>query len=342
MGCYKRPHQRYVNMKGSELVNIRTLGNSDLKVSSIGLGLMGMSPGIYGNVNDDDSIKTIHRALELGVTLLDTADVYGNGHNEELLGKALKGRRDQAIIATKFGYSPNFGPINGHPDYVKGAIDESLRRLGVDYIDLYYQHRVDPNVPIEETVGAMTELIEAGKVRHIGLSEAGAATIRRAYAVHPISALQTEYSLWSREVEGEIIPILNELGITLVAYSPLSRGFISGELKKYEDLEANDVRRNLPRFQGENFQRNVDIVAKLKEISAEKGCAPSQLALAWTIKSGALPIPGTKRIKYLEENVGSLEVAITDEDVRRIEAVSPQNAIAGERMGEKGMKLVNL
>lgn len=342
MGCDKRPHQRYVNMKGCDLVNTRTLGNSDLKVSSIGLGLMGMSPGIYGNVNDNDSIKTIHRALELGVTLLDTADVYGNGHNEELLGKALKGRRDQAIIATKFGYAPNFGPIDGHPDYVKGAIDESLRRLGVDYIDLYYQHRVDPNVPIEETVGAMTELIKAGKVRHIGLSEAGAATIRRANAVHPISAFQTEYSLWSREVDREIISILNELGITLVAYSPLSRGFISGELKKHEDLEANDVRRHLPRFQGENFKRNADIAAKLKEIAIEKGCTPSQLALAWTIKNGALPIPGTKRIQYLEENVGSLEVAITDEDVRRIEAVSPENAIAGERMGEKGMELVNL
>ncbi|MDQ6421643.1 aldo/keto reductase [Paenibacillus sp. LHD-117] len=319
----------------------RTLGNSDLSVSSIGLGLMGMSPGVYGSVNDDDSIKTIHRALELGVTLFDTADVYGNGHNEELLGQALKGRRDQAIVATKFGFSPNFGPLSGHPDYVKKSIDESLRRLGMEYIDLYYQHRVDPNVPIEETVGAMSDLVKAGKVRFLGLSEAGASTIRRANSIHPISALQTEYSLWSRDVE-EITPTLIELGTTLVAYSPLSRGFITGELRTFEDLADDDVRRWLPRFQGENFKKNVEIVDKIKEIALEKNCTPSQLAIAWTIANGALPIPGTKRIKNLEENTAAADVILTKEDLQRIESVSPKIAVAGERMPEDGMKAVNL
>ncbi|KJD46664.1 aldo/keto reductase [Paenibacillus terrae] len=312
----------------------RNLGNSDLVVSSLGLGLMGMSPGIYGETNDDESIRTIHRALDLGVTLLDTADVYGNGHNEELLGRALKGRREQAVIATKFAFGPNFEGINGHPDYVKKAADESLRRLGVDYIDLYYQHRVDPNVPIEETVGAMAELVKAGKVRYLGLSEASAATVRRAHAVHPISALQTEYSLWSREIEDEILPAIKELGITLVAYSPLSRGFISGELRKFEDLEASDVRRYLPRFQGDNFQKNVDLVDKIKEVAQEKNCTPSQLALAWTIANGALPIPGTKRVKYLEENAASVDVELTTEDLALIEAVSPKNEVYGGRYAD--------
>ncbi|GIO14918.1 oxidoreductase [Cohnella xylanilytica] len=320
----------------------RSLGKSDLKVSSIGLGLMGMSPGVYGSVNDDDSIKTIHRALELGVTLMDTADTYGNGHNEELLGKALKGRREQAIVATKFTFGPNWEFIGGHPDYVKKAIDESLRRLQLDYIDIYYQHRVDPSVPIEETVGAMSELVKAGKVRHLGLSEAGASTIRRANSVHPISAVQTEYSLWSRDVEVEVIPTLNELGITLVAYSPLSRGFISGELRTFEDLAADDLRRWMPRFQGENFQKNVEIVDKIKEIAQEKNCTPSQLAIAWTIANGALPIPGTKRIKYLEENANAADVILTKEDLERIEAVSPKTAVAGERMTAEGMSAVNL
>ncbi|GIO33476.1 MULTISPECIES: aldo/keto reductase [Paenibacillus] len=324
----------------------RKLGNSDLVVSSIGLGLMGMSGG-YGQTDDEQSVKTIHHALELGVTLLDTADVYGNGHNEELLGKALKGRRSQAIIATKFAYLPHFAGINGHPDYVKKAVDESLRRLGVEYIDLYYQHRVDPNVPIEETVGAMADLVQAGKVRYLGLSEASASDIRRAHAVHPISALQTEYSLWSREIEDEILPAVRELGITHVAYSPLSRGFISGELRKFEDLGEHDVRRHIPRFQGENFQKNVDLVDKIKEIAEEKNCTPSQLALAWTVANGALPIPGTKKIKYLEENGASLHIELTPDDLARIEAVSPKNAVHGDRhidsesFGRHLMKLIS-
>ncbi|MFB5676868.1 aldo/keto reductase [Paenibacillus terreus] len=304
------------------------LGHSELVVSSIGLGAMGMSPGIYGTINDEESIQTIHRALDLGVTLLDTADTYGNGHNEELLGKALKGRREQAIVATKFTFGPNWEFIGGHPDYVKTAIDESLRRLGLDYVDLYYQHRVDPNVPIEETVGAMADLVKAGKVRYLGLSEADASTIRRAHAVHPISALQTEYSLWSRDVEEEILPALKELGITFVAYSPLSRGFITGEIRNYEDFKADDMRRFLPRFQGENFQKNVDIVDKLGEIAKEKNCTVAQLAIAWTIAKGTLPIPGTKRRKYLEENVEAVDIQLTAEDLVRIDAVSP-NAYGG-------------
>ncbi|MFE4708178.1 aldo/keto reductase [Peribacillus simplex] len=309
----------------------RKLGNSDLEVSSIGLGLMGMSPGIYGAINDEESVKTIHRAMELGVTLLDTADTYGNGHNEELLGKALAGRREKAIVATKFGFGPNWEFIGGHPDYVKKAIDESLRRLGLDYIDLYYQHRVDPNIQIEETVGAMADLVKEGKVRYLGLSEAGADNIRRANAVHPISALQTEYSLWSRDIEEEILPTVRELGITHVAYSPLSRGFISGGLRKFEDLEPNDIRRHLPRFQGDNFKKNVDIVDKLKEIAKEKNLTVSQLAIAWTIAKGALPIPGTKRVKYLEENVAAINIELTEEELARLEAVSPENAVHGGR-----------
>jgi aryl-alcohol dehydrogenase-like predicted oxidoreductase len=248
-----------------------------------------------------------------------------------LLGKALKGRRSQAIIATKFAFLPNFEGINGHPDYVKKAVDESLTRLGIEYIDLYYQHRVDPNVPIEETVGAMADLVQAGKVRYLGLSEASASDIRRAHSVHPISALQTEYSLWSREIEDEILPTVRELGITHVAYSPLSRGFISGELLKFEDLEENDVRRYIPRFQKENFQKNVDLVDKIKEIAEEKNCTPSQLALAWTMENGALPIPGTKRIKYLEENAASVNVELTPDDLARIESVSPKNVAHGGR-----------
>ncbi|MEW4428565.1 aldo/keto reductase [Paenibacillus pabuli] len=319
----------------------QTLGNSNLKVSSVGMGLMGMSPGMYGEVNDELSIQTIHRALEMGVTMLDTADVYGNGHNEELLGKALKGRRDQAIIATKFSYTPNYEQISGHPDYVKKAVDASLNRLGVEYIDLYYQHRVDPNVPIEETIGAMSELVQAGKVRCLGLSEASAATIRRAHAVHAISALQSEYSLWSRDIEDEILPTVRELGITHVAYSPLSRGFITGELRTFEDLAADDLRRYMPRFQGENFQKNVEIVDQIKKIASEKNCTPSQLAIAWTLANGALPIPGTKQIKYLEENVGALDIELTPEDLVRIEKVSPKNGIHGTRYLKEQMNLLN-
>lgn len=308
------------------------LGNSEIKVSAIGLGMMGMSPGIYGSADDEESIKTVHRALELGVTLLDTADTYGNGHNEELLAKALKGRREQAVVATKFTFGPNWEFIGGHPDYVKKAIDASLKRLQLDYIDLYYQHRIDPNVPIEETVGAMADLVKAGKVRYLGLSEADPASIRRAHAVHPISALQTEYSLWSRDVEAEIIPTVNELGITFVAYSPLSRGFITGELRSFEDLKADDIRRNLPRFQGGNFQKNVDIVDKLGEIAREKGCSVVQLAIAWTIAKGALPIPGTKRRSYLEENIAAADIELTSEDLARIDAVSPK-AFGGRYTG---------
>lgn len=308
----------------------KKLGQSDLEVSAIGLGLMGMSP-IYGQVNDEESIKTIHRALEFGVTLLDTADVYGNGHNEELLAKALKGRRDQAVIASKFAFGPNFQGINGHRDYVKESIDKSLKRLDLDYLDLYYQHRVDPDVPIEETVGAMADLVQAGKVRAIGLSEATPDQIRRAHATHPITALQTEYSLWSRDVEAEVLPTVNELGISFVAYSPLSRGFLSGELRKFEDLDENDGRRNLPRFQPENFSINLELVDKVKEMASEKNCTPSQLAIAWTIANGAIPIPGTKRIKYLEENVASLQVELTDEDLQRIDALMPKNAALGSR-----------
>ncbi|MGG4480502.1 aldo/keto reductase [Paenibacillus illinoisensis] len=319
----------------------RTLGNSNLEVSRVGLGLMGMSPGMYGEINDELSIQTIHRALEIGVTMLDTADVYGNGHNEELLGKALKGRRDQAIIATKFSYTPNYEQISGHPDYVKKAVDESLNRLGVEYIDLYYQHRVDPNVPIEETIGAMSELVQAGKVRCLGLSEASAATIRRAHAVHAISALQSEYSLWSRDIEDEILPTVRELGITHVAYSPLSRGFITGELRTFEDLAADDLRRYMPRFQGENFQKNVEIVDQIKKTASEKNCTPSQLAIAWTLANGALPIPGTKQIKYLEENVGALDIELTPEDLVRIEKVSPKNGIHGTRYLKEQMNLLN-
>ncbi|WP_025677240.1 aldo/keto reductase [Paenibacillus massiliensis] len=319
----------------------RRLGNSDVTVSSIGLGLMGMS-GVYGQSNDEQSIKTIQRAMDIGVNLLDTADVYGNGHNEELLGRALKGRRDQAIVATKFAIGPNFQGVNGHPDYVRKAIEDSLRRLDLDYIDLYYQHRVDPNVPIEETVGAMADLVKEGKVRFLGLSEASAQTIRRAHTVHPISALQTEYSLWSRDVENEILPVINELGITFVAYSPLSRGFISGEIRKFEDLAADDVRRYLPRFQPDNFQKNVDITDEITIIAKEKGCTPSQLALAWTIAKGALPIPGTRRIHYLEENAGAADITLTSDDLTRIEAVSPESAVQGGRYDENSMKGLNL
>jgi aryl-alcohol dehydrogenase-like predicted oxidoreductase len=312
------------------LKNVK-LGNSDLEVSAIGLGLMGMSPGIYGEINDEESIKTIHRALELGVNLLDTADTYGNGHNEQLLGKALKGRRDKAVVATKFGYGPDWKFVGGHPDYVKKAVDESLKRLGIDYIDLYYQHRVDPNVPIEETVGAMADLVKAGKIRYLGLSEADSNNIRRANNVHPITALQTEHSLWSRDVEQEIIPTVNELGISFVAYSPLSRGFITGELRKFEDLKEDDMRRYLPRFQGENFQKNVDIVDKLSEIAKEKNCTVPQLAIAWTIAKGALPIPGTKRVKYLEQNVEAINIELTENELRQLDEVSPESAVHGGR-----------
>lgn len=308
----------------------RILGNTDIEVSTMGLGMMGMSPGIYGTIDDRESIQTIHRALEEGINLLDTADTYGNGHNEELLGKALQGaKRQQAVVATKFAFGNNWEFMGGHPDYVKKAVDASLRRLNLDYIDIYYQHRVDPNVPIEETVGAMAELVQAGKVRALGLSEANAEQIRRAHRIHPIAALQTEYSLWSRDIEDEILPTTRELGITHVAYSPLSRGFISGELTSFEDFAADDMRRRLPRFQPENFHKNVDIVTHLKELAAAKGVTVAQLAIAWTIAKGALPIPGTKRVKYLEENVKAATITLTAEEIALLDAISPN--LAGTR-----------
>jgi len=325
----------------------RTLGRNGLEVSTLGLGCMGMSD-FYSGRDDEASIKTIHRALELGVTLLDTADMYGVGKNEELVGQAIKNRRDQVVIATKFGNvrgsNGEFLGINGKPEYVKQACEASLRRLGVDYIDLYYQHRVDPKTPIEETVGAMAELVKEGKVRYLGLSEAAPQTIQRANDVHPITAVQTEYSLWSRDVEDEILPVCRELGIGFVPYSPLGRGFLTGQIQKFEDLAEDDYRRHSPRFQGENFQRNLDLVFKIKEIATEKGCKPSQLALAWLLAQGEdiVPIPGTKRISYLEENIGALSITISDTELARINEVAPKGAAAGERYPEAGMKGVNL
>lgn len=321
----------------------RVLGSSGLEVSAMGLGCMGMSE-FYGAGDEAESIATIHRALDLGVNFLDTADMYGVGRNEELVGKAIRDRRDQVILATKFGNQRgadgSFLGVNGKPDYVRAACDASLKRLGVDVIDLYYQHRVDLNVPIEETVGAMAELVQAGKVRYLGLSEASPNNIRRANAVHPIAALQTEYSLWSREVEEEILPVCKESNIAFIAYSPLGRGFLTGQIKTVDDLAPDDFRRYSPRFQGDNFQQNLDLVEKIREIAAEKQCTPAQLALAWVMAQwdGIIPIPGTKRVKYLEENVGALSVSLTPDDLARIDAAAPLGAAAGLRYPEASMR----
>ena len=314
----------------------RRIGRSDLFVGAIGLGCMGMSE-FYGASDERESVRTIRRALDLGVTLLDTADMYGVGRNEELVGKAIAGRRDEVVLATKFGCvrgeDGDFLGISGRPDYVKRACEASLKRLHTDVIDLYYQHRVDPDTPIEETIGAMAALVREGKVRYIGMSEAAAGTIRRANEVHPIAAVQTEYSLWCRDVEDDILPVCRELGIGFVPYSPLGRGFLTGQIRTYKDFAPDDFRRYQPRFQGDNFQKNLLLVDHINDLASQKGCKPSQLALAWLLAQGRdiVPIPGTKRIAYLEENVAAADVRLTEEERKRIDEIAPRGIAAGDR-----------
>lgn len=331
-------------------MNKRKLG-SDLEVSAVGLGCMGMSEfyGAASERNEAESIKTIHRALEIGVNFLDTADMYGPYINEELVGKAIKGKRDEFVVATKFAIvrdpnNPSVRGINGKPEYVKQAVEGSLKRLGIETIDLYYQHRVDPETPIEETVGAMAELVKEGKVKYLGLSEASAETLRRASKVHPVTALQSEYSLWTREIEdNDVLVACRELNIGFVAYSPLGRGMLSGEIKKFEDLAADDYRRHNPRYQGENFDKNLRLVEKVEEIAKEKGVTTSQLALAWVLAQGQdiVPIPGTKRIIYLEQNAAAADIILSQEELAAIEDVFPKDAAAGLRYPEAMMKSVN-
>ena len=327
-------------------MNFKILGNSNVKVSELGLGCMGMSE-FYGKTDDDESIKTIHRAIELGVNFLDTADMYGVGRNEELVGKAIKGKRDKVVLATKFGNvrgkDGSYLGINGKPEYVKQACDASLKRLGIDAIDLYYQHRVDANTPIEDTVGAMSALVKEGKVRYLGLSEAAPDTIKRANKVHPISALQTEYSLWTRDPETEILNVCKELGITFVAYSPVGRGFLSGRFTSANDVPEDDFRRNHPRFNEENITHNLKIVKGLEEIAKSKNCTPAQIAIAWVMKQHdfIVPIPGTKKLKYLEENYGSINITFTEDELKRIDEIAPFGYTKGPRYPERAMNAVN-